>query len=146
VEPSALARFVRDVLGCGCPEEILRSITVDRGHLVPGLDVEVTRLDVGGRLLVYVVPAAAAQPVPAGGSGGRGRRRRARQRTPSTDFDSSSPPTARPRSSGCARCAGGLRAARRAGHLHVVSAAKLFLWADVNLDRIAPGRPTRAES
>jgi len=56
---------VRDVLGCGCPEEILRSITVDRGHLVPGLDVEVTRLDVGGRLLVYVVPAAAAQPLPA---------------------------------------------------------------------------------
>jgi hypothetical protein len=65
VEPSALARFVRDVLGCGCPEEILRLITVDRGHLVPGLDVEVTRLDVGGRLLVYVVPAAAAQPLPA---------------------------------------------------------------------------------
>jgi hypothetical protein len=65
VEPSALARFVRDVLGCGCPEEILRAIRVDRGRLVPGLDVEVTRLDVGGRLLVYVVPAAAAQPLPA---------------------------------------------------------------------------------
>jgi hypothetical protein len=64
VKPSALARFVRDVLGCGCPEEILRSITVDRGHLVPNLDVEVTRLDVGGRLLVYVVLAAAPKPVP----------------------------------------------------------------------------------
>jgi hypothetical protein len=64
VEPSALARFVRDVLGCGCPEEILRSITVDRGRLVPGLDVEVTRLDVGGRLLVWVVPAARLKPLP----------------------------------------------------------------------------------
>jgi len=64
VEPSALARFVRDVLGCGCPEEVLRSITVDRGRLVPGLDVELARLDVGGRLLVYVVPAAASPPLP----------------------------------------------------------------------------------
>lgn len=58
-----LARFVRDVLGCGCPEEILRSITVDRGRFVPGLDVEVTRLDVGGRLLVWVVPAARSKPL-----------------------------------------------------------------------------------
>jgi len=63
MEPSAVARFVRDVLGCGCPEEILRSITVDRGHLVSGLDVEVTRLDVGGRLLAYVAPAPASQPL-----------------------------------------------------------------------------------
>ena len=64
MEPSAIARFVRDVLGCGCPGEILRAIRVDRSHLVPGLDVEVTRLDVGGRLLVYVVPASATQPLP----------------------------------------------------------------------------------
>lgn len=39
-------------------------IRVDRGRLVPGIDAEVTRLDVGGRLLVYVVPAAASQPLP----------------------------------------------------------------------------------
>jgi hypothetical protein len=61
--PRSLARFVRDVLGCGCPDEVLRSIAVDQGRLIPGSDVEVTRLDVGGRLLVYVVPAA-AQPLP----------------------------------------------------------------------------------
>ena len=54
-------RFVREVLGCGCPEEVLRSIRADRGRLVPGLDVEVTRIDAGGRLLVYVVPAGAAE-------------------------------------------------------------------------------------
>ena len=59
VEPSALAHFVRNILGCGCPEELLRAIRVGRGRLVPGLDVEVTRLDVGGRLLVWVVPAPA---------------------------------------------------------------------------------------
>lgn len=64
MEPSALARFVRNVLGCGCPEEILRAIRVDRGRLIPGLDVEVTRIDSGGRLLVYVVPAAVMQPLP----------------------------------------------------------------------------------
>ena len=55
---------MRDGLGCGCPEEILRSITVERGRLIPGVDVEVTRLDVGGRLLVYVVPVASPQPLP----------------------------------------------------------------------------------
>ena len=56
-----LAGFVRDVLGCGCPEEVLRSITVDRSRPILGLDVEVARLDVGGRLLVYVVPAPASR-------------------------------------------------------------------------------------
>jgi hypothetical protein len=61
VTRSALAGFVRDVLGCGCPEEVLRSITVDRSRLILGLDVEVARLDVGGRLLVYVVPAPASR-------------------------------------------------------------------------------------
>jgi hypothetical protein len=55
---------VRDVLGCACPDEVLRSIAVERGRLIPGLDAEVTRLDVGGRLLVYVVAAAASQPLP----------------------------------------------------------------------------------
>jgi len=61
VTRSALAGFVRDVLGCGCPEEVLRSITVDRSRLILGLDAEVARLDVGGRLLVYVVPAPASR-------------------------------------------------------------------------------------
>jgi len=55
---------VRDVLGCACPDEVLRSIAVERGRLIPGLDAEVTQLDVGGRLLVYVVAAAASQPLP----------------------------------------------------------------------------------
>jgi hypothetical protein len=65
VEPSALARFVRNVLGCGCPEEVLQSIRLDCGPLIPGLDIEATRLDVGGRLLVWVVPASVMQPLPA---------------------------------------------------------------------------------
>jgi hypothetical protein len=63
VELSALAGFVRDVLGCACPEEVLRSIAVDRGRLIPGIDVEATRLDVGGRLLVYVLPASPSPPL-----------------------------------------------------------------------------------
>ena len=60
---SALVHFVRDVLGCGCPDEVLQSITVGRGRWVPVIDGEITRLDVGGRLLVYVVEPAGAEPL-----------------------------------------------------------------------------------
>lgn len=59
----ALVQFVRDVLGCACPDEVLRSIRVDRGALIPGCDVEVTRLDAGGRLLVWVVRATGPAPL-----------------------------------------------------------------------------------
>ena len=59
----ALIRFVRDVLGCGCPDEVLQSITVGRGRWVPAIEAEITRLDVGGRLLVYVVEPAGAEPL-----------------------------------------------------------------------------------
>lgn len=40
-------RFVRDRLGCGCPEEVLARMEIDT---LPGL----THLRVGGRLLVHV--------------------------------------------------------------------------------------------
>jgi len=57
-EVDQLRRFVRHTLGCGCPEEVLRRI--DRA---PDLELPVeqgngVRLDVGGRLLVYLLPAA----------------------------------------------------------------------------------------
>jgi len=48
-----LQNFVRTTLGCGCPEEYLRSIRCTRTG--PGIDSPLTRLDVGGRLLVYVL-------------------------------------------------------------------------------------------
>ena len=44
-----LIRFVRETLGCGCPDEVLAGIVVDRSrHGEDGLDV-------GGRLLVRVL-------------------------------------------------------------------------------------------
>ena len=45
-----LVCFVRDVLGCGCPDDIVDRTVVDRSRRgEPGLDV-------GGRLLVRVLP------------------------------------------------------------------------------------------
>jgi len=52
-EPFAqLRRFVRDTLGCGCPDEVLAAIEADE---VAGPPMPRWRLDVGGRLLVWVV-------------------------------------------------------------------------------------------
>jgi hypothetical protein len=59
----ALVHFVRETLGCNCPDEVLQSITVGRGRWVPAIEAEITRLDVGGRLLVYIVEPAGAEPL-----------------------------------------------------------------------------------
>ena len=48
-----LQNFVRSTLGCGCDDEFLRSIRCTRTG--PGIDSPLTRLDVGGRLLIYVL-------------------------------------------------------------------------------------------
>ncbi len=48
---AGLIRFVRETLGCGCPDEVLAEIALDVSETgEPGLDV-------GGRLLVRVLPA-----------------------------------------------------------------------------------------
>jgi hypothetical protein len=47
-----LVRFVRDTLGCGCPDEVVSRTVVEVA--TDG----VRGLDVGGRLLVRVLPAA----------------------------------------------------------------------------------------
>jgi hypothetical protein len=50
--------FVRNVLGCGCDEEVFRHIDVERD--VAAGDIRLMRrIKVGGRLLVYVLDADA---------------------------------------------------------------------------------------
>ncbi len=54
--PGAAERFVRGTLGCGCADEVFRRVTVDR-DLAVGHRRLAWRIDVGGRLLVYVLEA-----------------------------------------------------------------------------------------
>ena len=54
-----LVGFVRNTLGCGCPDEIIERIEIDRSPTgEPGLDV-------GGRLLVRVLQTAGLEEVAA---------------------------------------------------------------------------------
>ena len=69
-QTSRLQSFVRSTLGCGCPEEVLRSIHLTRIEASIESDTLFTRLDVGGQLLVYVLevvgdPQRAAAALPA---------------------------------------------------------------------------------
>jgi len=50
-----MRHFIRSTLGCGCPEEVLQWIECSRSEPIPEHDLMLTRIDVGGRLLVYVV-------------------------------------------------------------------------------------------
>lgn len=46
--------FVRNALGCQCPEEVFEKIEVDSEVKVAGYTVE-RRINVGDRLLIYIV-------------------------------------------------------------------------------------------
>ncbi len=50
-----MVRFIREVLGCGCPDEVLRSIRRTNAHELPKRSLSYDRVDVGGRLLIYLV-------------------------------------------------------------------------------------------
>jgi hypothetical protein len=61
-EHAAIACFVRDTLGCSCPDETLRRIRLSdgRGGAAPrGVSAVV---EVGGRLLIYLVDGRRLQP------------------------------------------------------------------------------------
>ncbi len=51
---SELERFIRDTLGCGCPDEVFQSVTVGRGLLDADGDRVAWWIEVGGRLLIAV--------------------------------------------------------------------------------------------
>jgi hypothetical protein len=74
--------FIRSTLGCGCPEEVLQWIECSQTETVPEHGLLLTRIDVGGRLLVYVVagdvlPETAAEALPALLAAGLAERERA---------------------------------------------------------------------
>ena len=52
---SRLRTFIRSTLGCGCPDDVLEWIQCTHTELTQAEDTRITRIDVGGRLLVYVL-------------------------------------------------------------------------------------------
>jgi hypothetical protein len=52
---SRLRTFIRTTLGCGCPDEVLEWIQCTHSELSHEEETRITRIDVGGRLLVYVL-------------------------------------------------------------------------------------------
>jgi hypothetical protein len=52
-----IEHFVRATLGCQCPDEVFRSISIDHVAMA-GRSGPYTRLLVGSRLLIYVLDAA----------------------------------------------------------------------------------------
>ena len=56
-QTSRLQTFIRSTLGCGCPDEVLRSIDCSHTALTHEQDSGLSRIDVGGQLLVYVLHA-----------------------------------------------------------------------------------------
>jgi hypothetical protein len=61
--PSAgLKRFVRETLGCTCPEEVFEQVEIRSGPpLASGGSVR--RIAIGGRLLIYLVEGAPVEDV-----------------------------------------------------------------------------------
>jgi hypothetical protein len=56
VNASGIERFVRDTLGCGCPDEVFDSISIRKIPTVAGRSAH-TELLVGSRLLIQVLEA-----------------------------------------------------------------------------------------
>jgi len=55
VQTARLQAFIRTTLGCGCPDEVLECIRFSRTEVANQHEGRLTRIDVGGRLLVYVI-------------------------------------------------------------------------------------------
>ena len=56
----SIEHFVRTTLGCKCPDEVFRSISIERGFASDAA-MPRTRLVIGGRLLIDVVEAQTAK-------------------------------------------------------------------------------------
>jgi hypothetical protein len=49
-----LHHFVRQTLGCGCPDSVFDSVRIDRAPLLPGGAQPAWWIEIGGRLLIAV--------------------------------------------------------------------------------------------
>ena len=56
-----LERFARETLGCNCAPEVFRQVATDLATL-PGLSAPVSRISIGGRLLIYLIPLNGPAP------------------------------------------------------------------------------------
>ncbi|MCU7922827.1 MAG: hypothetical protein KZQ88_09020 [Candidatus Thiodiazotropha sp. (ex Dulcina madagascariensis)] len=52
-----ITTFVRQTLGCNCPDEVFERVLVSNQE-ISEFAGPVTRIDIGGRLLVYLMPIA----------------------------------------------------------------------------------------
>jgi len=57
-QTTRLRTFIRSTLGCGCPDEVLRSIDCSHATVDCDQHTRLSRIDVGGQLLVYVFHAS----------------------------------------------------------------------------------------
>jgi hypothetical protein len=57
VQTARLRSFIRSTLGCTCPDDVLECIRYSRSDLADRHEERLTRIDVGGRLLIYVIEA-----------------------------------------------------------------------------------------
>ena len=58
VDSTRLRSFIRSTLGCGCPDDVLNFIDCTHTEIGEEQVTRISRIDVGGRLLVYVLDAA----------------------------------------------------------------------------------------
>lgn len=61
-EPLLLKHFVRDTLGCRCPEEVFQRIEISNLSTAASNSPHSLRINIGNRLLVYLVPHMSIPP------------------------------------------------------------------------------------
>jgi len=60
LSPEQIKHFVQNTLGCGCPDEVFRSIDVRRNVRVNNFIILDNAIVIGNRLLVYITDAGSA--------------------------------------------------------------------------------------
>jgi hypothetical protein len=59
INREAIKIFARDTLGCGCPDEVFDVIECRSGFMLKGNILLRNRLNIGNRLLIYIIDKAA---------------------------------------------------------------------------------------